>query len=326
VFLGNDPWSAGALSAFLEAADGVAPALVATRVPRPAGRGSALRPTAVADLARARGLPLVETETVRSGSGLAAIRAARPEFLAVVAYGELLPREVLDVPASGCVNLHFSLLPRWRGAAPVQRAILAGDTVTGVTTIVMDEGLDTGPILHRVEVPIAPDDEAGSLGERLADTGGRLLARSIAAMAEGTLIPTPQPEEGATSAPKPTAADRRIAWPDPAASIDRRVRAFAPEPAASTVFRGQPLKILRGAPDLPREGSGGRVAPGTLLAPDPGDGPEQRVGGAQEVRGVPVATGDGVYRLLEVAPAGRKRMSAEDWARGARFRPGERVG
>jgi methionyl-tRNA formyltransferase len=326
VFLGNDPWSAIALSAYLEAGDGAAPALVVTRVPRPAGRGSALRPTAVADLARARDLPLVEAETARSGPGLAAIRDAQPHVLAVVAYGELLPRDVLDVPSHGCVNLHFSLLPRWRGAAPVQWAILAGDPVTGVTTMLMDEGLDTGPILQQTEVPVAPGEDAGSLGARLAGVGGTLLHRSIASLTGGTLTPMSQPREGATSAPKLAAEDRRIAWSETAATIDRRVRAFAPDPAAGAVFRGGTLKVLRGEPDTLRsepdtargetdlargrpDPSGG--VPGTLLAPD---------------TGVPVLTGEGVYRLLEVAPAGRRRMSANDWARGARFEPGEILG
>jgi methionyl-tRNA formyltransferase len=312
VFLGNDPWSAIALSAYLEAGDGGAPALVVTRVPRPAGRGSALRPTAVADLARARGLPLVEAETVRSGPGLGAIRDAQPHVLAVVAYGELLPRDLLDVPSRGCVNLHFSLLPRWRGAAPVQWAILAGDPVTGVTTMLMDEGLDTGPILEQTAVPVAPGEDAGSLGARLAGVGGPLLRRSIVSLADGTATPTSQPGEGATSAPKPVAGDRAIVWSETAIAIDRRVRAFAPEPAASSAFRGRALKVLRGEPDLARAGPDpSRSVPGTLLPSD---------------SGVPVLTGEGVYRLLEVAPAGRRRMSANDWARGARFEPGEVLG
>jgi methionyl-tRNA formyltransferase len=310
VFLGNDPWSAVALIALAGPdAGAVVPSLVITRVPRPAGRGSALRPTAVADAARSLGLELAEVETVAEGRGRRLLEAAAPDAIAVVAYGELLPPQVLEVPRVGCVNLHFSLLPRWRGASPVQRAIWAGDAETGVTTIVMDEGLDTGPILEQVRVAVSPVGDAGSLGDRLAGIGGLVLARSIRGLVDGTLVPVPQPDEGITHAPKLEAADRWIDWSEDAEAVDRRVRALSPSPGAVTRFRADVLRIVRG-----EAFPGPTGEPGSILESDPA------------VPAVFVATGAGVYRVLEVAPAGRKRMPAADWARGARFLPGERLG
>lgn len=306
VFLGNDPWSAVALDAMVGADEPVVPIAVLTRVPKPAGRGSRPRPTEVATTARRHGLPLFEVESVRAGAGLDALRATDPDLLAVVAYGELLPHEVLELPSRGCVNLHFSILPRWRGAAPVQRAIQAGDTVTGVTIIELDEGLDTGGTLAMAEVPVQPSDDAGSLGRRLAELGGALLASTIPSVGAATLVAEPQSSVGVTYAPKLTPDDRTVRWSDPAATIDRRVRAMSPTPGATSRFRGEVLKVVRGEP-LPGVG-----APGLIVGVDPAAG------------GVDVGTGDGIYRLLEVAPAGKRRMPADAWARGARFTPGER--
>ena len=306
VFLGNDPWSAVALDALLSAPEPVEPVAVLTRVPKPAGRGSRLRPTEVAETARRRGLALSEVESVRGGSGAEVLRATRPDVLVVVAYGELLPPEVLDLPRLGCVNLHFSRLPRWRGAAPVQRAIQAGDTVSGVTIIELDEGLDTGGVLASLEVPVDPTEDAGSLGTRLAELGGALVARTLPALAAGTLTPEPQSLDGITYATKLTPNDRTVQWTDPSRVIDRRVRAVSPTPGATTSFRSHTLKIVRGEP-MPGQGE-----PGRILDVDPGTG------------GVEVGTGEGLYRLLEVAPSGKKHMRADAWAHGARFAPGER--
>ncbi|MGH2630214.1 MAG: methionyl-tRNA formyltransferase [Actinomycetota bacterium] len=310
VFLGNDPWSALALVALVGSdADGLVPSLVLTRVPRPAGRGSTLRPTAVAEAARSLGLQLAEIETVIDGPGRSVLEAASPDVIAVVAYGEILPPRVLELSRAGCVNLHFSLLPRWRGASPVQRAIWAGDPETGITTMVMDPGLDTGPILEQVRVTVTPSDDTGSLGERLAGIGGLVLARTIRPFVDGTLVPVPQPREGITHAPKLEAADRWIDWSEDAEAVGRRVRALSPSPGAVTRFRGEVLRIVRGEAFPAPVGE-----PGSILETDPA------------VPAVSVATGGGAYRVMEVAPAGRKRMSAPDWARGARFLPGERLG
>jgi methionyl-tRNA formyltransferase len=307
-FLGNDAWSVPSLEA-LAGEPETAVVLVLTNPPRPAGRGGRPRATPVADAARALGLPLVEAETTRRGPGLEALAASRPDAVAVVAYGELLGAEVLDLAPLGALNLHFSLLPRWRGASPAQHAILAGDERTGVTVMRIDRGLDTGPILGSLEEPIRPEDDAGTLGARLASLGAVLLVGVIRQLATAGLPARAQDEAGATHAPRLTAADRVLDWATPAEAVVRRVRALAPDPGATTTFRGEPLKVL-GAGVGHDEAEG--AAPGTVVAWDD--------------RGVAVAAGDGVVRLTEVAPAGRKRMPAAGWARGARFAADERLG
>lgn len=308
VFLGNDPWSVIALEASLDADDPLVPVAVVTHDARPAGRGSRLRPTAVADAARRLELPVIEVETVGDGPGWEALRRTRPDVLVVVAYGELLPGHVLDLPTTGCANLHFSLLPRWRGASPVQRTIESGDATAGVTIIELDRGLDTGPVLARAEVTVAASDDAGSLGSRLAEMGGSMLGPTIRAWQEGRLVPVDQPADGITYAPKLAAPDRLVDWEMPAAAIDRRVRALSPTPGATTIFRDGVLKIVRGEP------ASGGGAPGVI------------VGDHAQGGGVLVGTREGLYRVLEVSPAGKQRMAAEAWARGARFAPGERLG
>ncbi len=304
VFLGNDRWSVPTLEA-LDAADWIDVELVITNPPRPAGRGAHLRPTPVAETARDRGITLVEVDGVRDGPGPGRIGEVEPDAIVVVADGQLLPSEVLDVPRLGTLNLHLSLLPRWRGAAPVQRAILEGDDVTGVSVMLLDEGLDTGPVLASLEEPIRSDDDAGSLGDRLARLGAPLLVEQLRALQAGAAAPVPQDDAAATFAPKPRPEERVIEWTDPADRIVRRVRAFAPTPGARTIFRNTPLKVLRAA--VRDEAEGNR--PGEIrLAHD----------------GVPtVAASAGSVALLEVAPAGRARMPGADWARGARPEPGE---
>jgi methionyl-tRNA formyltransferase len=305
VFMGNDAWSVPTLERLARPHD-VDVVLVVTNPPRPAGRGSKLTPTPVAEAARRLSLPLEETETTRDERFMAQLRALAPDVSVVVAYGELLTSDVLNVPLLGSVNLHFSLLPRWRGASPVQHAILAGDAVTGVTVIGMDEGMDTGPVLARREEAIRSDDDAGSLGARLATIGADSVAEVLLRMAIGDLTPTPQ-SGTATLAPKLGPADRAVDWTRPADAFVRRVRAFAPDPGASTTFRGSDLKLLRAEEAERREGE-----PGTIVHVDRG--------------GVVAATGDGAVRLLEVAASGRRRMSAADWARGVRDLPGDRFG
>jgi methionyl-tRNA formyltransferase len=313
-FLGNDPWSVPSLRA-LRDADDVDLALVVTNPPRPAGRGSRLTPTAVAEAAHEGGLPLLEVEAVRSGDGFDVLAALEPDALVVVAYGEILTPDVLDLPVLGAVNLHFSLLPRWRGAAPVRRAILEGDELTGVTVMLMDEGMDTGPILSAIESPIDAEEDAGTLGARLAALGAPLLIEVLRGLAAGTVEPRPQDHAGATYAPKPKPEERTLDWTSPSDAIVRRVRAFAPEPGAATTFRALPLKILRAAD---------RGQHGAVLTGD--------AEGASAITVLPngdvaVAAGHGSsVGVLDVAPAGRKRMSGADWARGARIRPGERLG
>lgn len=311
-FLGNDPWSVATLRALRDTGD-VEVALVVTNPPRPAGRGSRPTPTAVAEAADEDDLPLVEVDGVRSGAGFDALEALEPDALVVVAYGQILPSDVLDLPRLGSVNVHFSLLPRWRGAAPVQRTILEGDEVTGVTVMLMDEGMDTGPILATVETPVRPAEDAGELGGRLAGLGAPLLVDALHALEAGTVTPRPQDHSAATYAPKPEPEERVIDWTNDADAIVRRVRAFAPEPGATTRFRGVPLNVLKADAE--------RVGHVLTVTPEAG-----RLG-IESGTGVPtVDTVGHAVRLLEVAPAGRKRMPGADWARGARFRPGERLG
>ncbi|HEX9311240.1 MAG TPA: methionyl-tRNA formyltransferase [Actinomycetota bacterium] len=307
-FLGNARWSVLPLEALAGSSHRIS--AVVTRVPRPAGRGGRPRPTPVADAARRLGLPLHEVETVKSGAGFAALAAARPDVLAVVAYGEILPKAVLDAPRVAPVNLHFSLLPELRGAAPVQRAILDGLEATGVTTIRMDEGMDTGPILLQAEEPIDDTDDSGSLGSRLAAVGGRLLVDTLDRLESGAIVERAQDEARATYASKLKPEDQWIAWDRPAEAVVRSVRALSPEPGATTRFRGRVLKVHRAsvAPNAP----GSTAAPGTV------------VGTWKE--GWVVAAADGAVALEEVAPEGRRRMSGGEFVRGYRPEPGETLG
>ena len=311
VFLGNDPWSVPTLDALARAPD-VDVVLVVTNPPRPAGRGSKLRSTVVADSARGQGLPLLEVEGIRAHEGRAGIEAARPDAIVVVAYGEILPPELVDLPSLGAVNVHFSLLPRWRGAAPVQRAILEGDQMTGITVMLMDNGLDTGPTLARREETIGLEEDAGSLGARLASLGAPMLVNALRALEAGTATPEPQDPGAATYAAKLLPGERELVWSAPADAVVRRVRAFAPEPGAVTTFRGKSLRVLRAHPEPKARIDANPTQPGQL-----GVGPD----------GVPVVEArEGGVVLLEVGPAGRKQMTGVDWARGARLEPGDRLG
>jgi methionyl-tRNA formyltransferase len=243
---------------------------------------------------------------------------AAPDVLVVVAYGEILPKVVLDLPAVAPVNVHFSLLPELRGAAPVQRAILEGLAVTGVTTIRMDEGMDTGPILLQAEEAISPDDDGGTLGARLAALGGRLLVETLDRLQARSLVEKPQDEARATYAPKLKPEDRVIDWSQPAESIVRRVRALAPEPGSTTTFRGKGLNVLRATSSEPPDHE---VVLGAL---EPGEVVDALVRGRW--KGLYVLSGDGVLRLDEVQPEGRRRMSGAEFVRGYRPEIGERVG
>jgi len=309
-FLGNDPWSVAPLRALVEATN-IELELVVTNPPRPAGRGSQLTPTAVADAARTLDLPLLEVDRIRDGEGFAALDLLEPDAIVVVAYGEILTPDVLDIPRLGAVNVHFSLLPRWRGAAPVQRAILEGDEVTGVTVMLMDEGMDTGPVLATVEAVIEAEEDAGSLGARLAEIGSPLLVETLRGLDGGTVTPSSQDHSAATYAPKILPEERTIHWDEPADHIVRRIRSLAPDPGAVTTFREGRLKVLVARAIDEWERTVDPSVPGVV----------ERWERDPLVRAWP-----GLVELLEVAPAGRKRMSGEDWARGAKIQPGERLG
>lgn len=303
-FLGNGRWSVPSLLALSGSDHQVV--TVVTAVPRPAGRGNELRPTPVAEAARAAGLSLTEVETVKRDAGWDALATSRPDLLVVVAYGEILPRAVLDLPRVAPVNLHFSLLPALRGASPVQTALLRGLEVTGVTTIVMDAGTDTGPVIAQRAEPIHPQDDAGSLGARLATVGADLLVWSADLLAAGDAEPQPQEDTLATFTARIGPDDRVLRWRNAARDLVNLTRAMAPEPGASTTFRGAGLKVLR-AETLAASG-----VPGTVV----------------EVsrEGFVVATVDGGFRPLELAPAGRRRMTSSDFVNGFHPVVGERVG
>ncbi len=292
VFMGTPDFAVPALDALAEAGHDIA--CVYTQPPRAAGRGQKPRPSPVQRAAEARGL------AVRSPRGLRKDAAARADFAAleanaavVVAYGLILPADVLAAPRLGCVNIHASLLPRWRGAAPIQHAILAGDAESGVTIMQMDEGLDTGPMLLSEAVPIGPDTTASDLHDVLAALGARLIGPALDGLADGSLAPESQPEEGATYAAKLTRADGALDWSQPADALDRQVRALTPWPGTWTQLGGAPLKVLAAEP------AGGAGAPGTVL-----DG------------ALTIACGTGALRLLQVQRGGKKPMAADAFLRG----------
>lgn len=275
---------------------------VLTRPDAAAGRGRRSTASPVAQRAREVGLPVLQPARPRGEEFLAALRALAPDACPVVAYGALVPREALDVPRFGWLNLHFSLLPAWRGAAPVQRAVMNGDAVSGACVFELEEGLDTGPVYARLTEPVGPADTSGDLLGRLAVSGAGLLVSVLDALEDGTAVKTAQPAEGVSLAPKITVEEARVDWTASAAEVDRRVRGCTPDPGAWTTFRGERFKLGPVTPageDLPA----GRVV--------------------VEKKRVLVGTGAGSVELGRVRPAGKKEMGATDWARGTRPEPGE---
>ena len=238
-FAGTPEFAARALGALI--AGGHETALVLTQPDRPAGRGQKLQPSPVKVLALAHGIPVDQPPTLREAVARASLAAAAPDVLVVAAYGLILPQEVLDIPRLGCLNIHASLLPRWRGAAPIQRAIEAGDAETGITIMRMDAGLDTGPMLLRAAVPIGPAETGGTLHDRLADVGARLVVEALDRLAD--LPAMPQPAEGVTYAKKIGKAEGLLDWGRPAAELERRIRAFDPFPGCSTGSGETQVKI-----------------------------------------------------------------------------------
>ncbi|WP_166355069.1 methionyl-tRNA formyltransferase [Phytoactinopolyspora limicola] len=280
---------------------------VLTRPDAPAGRGRKLHPSPVAQLAAEAGIEVLKPAKPRDPEFLERLTQLAPDCAPVVAYGGLIPRAALDVPHHGWVNLHFSLLPAWRGAAPVQHAVLNGDDVTGACTFQLEEGLDTGPVYGLVTEEIRSTDTSGDLLERLSRSGAELLVRTLDGIDDGTLRAEPQPVDGVSHAPKITVADGQIDWTAPALRVDRLVRACTPAPGAWTTFRGERLKIRPVVMERGRSAN----PPGELVV---------------EKSGVRVGTGSHPVVLGEVQPHGKRAMPAVDWARGIRPEPGERLG
>jgi methionyl-tRNA formyltransferase len=299
-FAGTPQFALPALRVLLASAHRVVGVL--TQPDRPAGRGRELRASPIKLLAQEAGLPLAQPATLKTPEGRAALAAWAPDLLVVVAYGLILPPAVLALPRLGCVNIHGSLLPRWRGAAPIQRAILAGDAETGVTIMQLDEGLDTGPMLLERRRPIHSHDTAGDLHDALSELGAAALAEAVEGLAAGTLKSRPQPADGATYAPKIEKAEARIDWSASASALDRQVRAFNPWPMAETSFAGESLKVLRARV---AEQPVSDAAPGTVL------------GIADD--GLRVACGDGVLAVRELQRAGKRPVSARDFANAVRL-------
>ncbi|MGR3757182.1 MAG: methionyl-tRNA formyltransferase [Tranquillimonas sp.] len=292
-FMGTPDFAVPALEALHDAGHEIA--CVYTQPPRPAGRGKRPRPSPVQARAEERGLPVRHPATLRGAEAQADFAALDLDLAVVVAYGLILPVPVLEAPRRGCLNIHASLLPRWRGAAPIQRAVMAGDARTGVCIMQMEAGLDTGPVLLREATDIGPGDTAGDLHDRLSAMGGRLIVRALDEL--DRLEPEPQPDQGVTYADKIDKAEARVDWTRPAAEIDRQIRGLSPFPGAWCLIGGERVKLLRARPV---EGHG---APGQVL------------------EGFTVACGDGAVEVTQAQREGRKPMAAGEVLRGLSLPP-----
>ncbi|MYS07945.1 methionyl-tRNA formyltransferase [Streptomyces sp. SID6041] len=306
VFAGTPEVAVPALDALLASGRHEVAAVV-TRPDAPAGRGRRLVASPVAQRAEEAGIEVLKPARPRDEEFLARLREIAPDCCPVVAYGALLPKVALDIPARGWVNLHFSLLPAWRGAAPVQHSLMAGDEVTGASTFLIEEGLDSGPVYGVVTEDVRPTDTSGDLLTRLAFAGAGLLAATMDGIEDGALQAVPQPVEGVTLAPKIQVEDAHVDFAAPALRVDRVVRGCTPAPGAWTVFRGERLKLIQVAPLPDRT----ELAPGQLVV------------GKNNVY---AGTGSYAVELLWVQPQGKKPMKAADWARGVRIAEGERLG
>lgn len=309
VFMGTPDFAVPSLRALARA--GFPLQAVITQPDRPRGRGHRLTPSPVKAAALELGLPVHQPERLDEPQVLAWLKELAPEAVVVVAFGQKIPSEVLHLPPLGCVNVHASLLPRYRGAAPIQRAIMAGDGVSGITTMLMDEGWDTGPILLQEELALRPDETGGSLHDRLAQLGARLLVETLQRLKAGTLQPTPQDDRLATRAPKLREGEQLIDWSQPAVVLERQVRALHPFPGAVTFHRGRRLIIERAA--VAQEGPvGGPGEPGQVMDP------------AGQGR-LLVRAGEGALEILQLRPAGKRSMTARDYLNGFPAEPGDRM-
>ncbi|MGW2825404.1 methionyl-tRNA formyltransferase [Streptomyces sp. NPDC001443] len=306
VFAGTPEVAVPALDALLASGRHEVAAVV-TRPDAPAGRGRRLVASPVAQRAEEAGIEVLKPAKPRDPEFQERLREIAPDCCPVVAYGALLPKSALEIPVHGWVNLHFSLLPAWRGAAPVQHSIMAGDEITGASTFLIEEGLDSGPVYGTVTEEIRPTDTSGDLLTRLAFAGAGLLAATMDGVEDGSLRAVPQPGEGITVAPKITVEDAQVDWATPALRVDRVVRGCTPAPGAWTTFRGERLKLVHVTP-LPGRTD---LAPGVLDVAK---------------NNVYVGTGSYAVELLWVQAQGKKPMRAADWARGARIGHGESLG
>jgi methionyl-tRNA formyltransferase len=299
IFAGTPEFAVPALEALLAAGHRIV--AVYTQPDRPAGRGQQVTMSAVKQCALRHGLTVKQPQTLRNADAQAELAALNADAMIVVAYGLILPKPVLNAPRLGCINIHGSILPRWRGAAPIQRAIMAGDAETGVCIMCMDEGLDTGPVLSEVRTPIGAHENAASLHDQLAMLGAQALVDTLPKFARGEIKPQSQPSEGATYASKIKKEEALIDWSRSAREIDALIRAFNPWPIAETRLNGQQLRIWEAMPIA----QGSNASPGSVLRAD--------------ANGIVVATGDGVLNVQRVQLAGRKATAAADFVNAHRL-------
>lgn len=307
VFMGTPEFAVAALNKLLD--HGYEVAAVVTQPDKPKGRKKTLTPPPVKEAALARGLPVLQPARMRSPEAIAAIAELQPELIVTAAYGQILPKEVLQLPRLGCINVHGSLLPKYRGGAPIQRAIINGETMTGVTIMYMAEGLDTGDMISRVEVPIEKGDTSGDLFRKLSEAGAELLLQTLPSIIDGSAVAVPQDDAAATYAPNLSRDDERIDWSRSAEALYNQVRGLAPMAGAFTYLDGEVFKIW--ACEAEPDGGRAAVEPGTVLKAD---------------NGLLVQTGSGALRLLTIQPAGKRAMDAAAWLQGARLPAGTRLG
>ncbi len=296
VFMGTPDFSVPGLQKLIQTQTVVG---VVTQPDKPAGRGQQLRPSPVKVVAEAAGIPVYQPKSLRSEEAAAPLRAWQPDVIVVAAFGQILRPHVLDLPPHGCVNVHASLLPRWRGASPIQHALMAGDAETGICLMRMDPGMDTGPVYVCQSTTITATDTAATLHDRLAEMGATLLAERLDDILHGRLTPTPQDDAQTTYAPMIKKEDGRIQWTQPAAVIDRHIRAMTPWPGAFTLWQGQPLKILAARPSLDHlAGAPGQIFP------------------SKDGQTAVVATGSGSLHLQTVQLSGKRALDAAEFLRG----------
>ena len=307
VFAGTPAVAVPALDAIAASSHEIVAVL--TRPDAPSGRGRQLVASPVKAWAAERGIPAYTPRRPREPDFLEELRVLDPDIVPVVAYGALVPPVALEIPRNGWINLHFSLLPAWRGAAPVQHAVLSGDELSGASVFQLEEGLDTGPVFGTLTEPIGPRDTSGDLLDRLAVSGAGLLVQVLDAIAAGSASAVPQPHEGIILAPKLTAEDAAVRWSDPAFAVDRRIRACTPAPGPWTTFRDERIKLGPVTPQPPRLDGGSTLPPGALLV---------------ERNRVLVGTATSPVILGQVQAPGKKPMAADAWARGARVETGSK--
>lgn len=307
VFMGTPEFAVPSLEALLKSEDTVAG--VVTQPDRPKGRGRALTPSPVKLVCQREGLPVLQPVKMKDPAFLDALKNWQPDLIAVAAFGRILPPTILNLPSKGCINVHASLLPKYRGAGPIQWAIINGERETGITTMLMDEGMDTGAILLQEAVPIEPDDTAGTLSAKLAQVGGRVLVETLRRLKAGTLAPRPQDHAQATLAPLLKKEDGLIDWTRPAVEIANRIRGLAPWPGAYTFADEDLWKIWKATA---KDGQTDKALPGTIID--------------LTNEAIVVATGKGLLAISEIQPANSRRMTAAQFLAGHRLSPGQMLG